>query len=357
MNHGWAKDARLKGWRCLTLAIVLLTMPAMVTVADASESPVCPAPPGMAGMRPGPATEATPVEVGLYVIDIGSIDDVAQSFTVDLFLRLRWHDPRLAVDAKGRSLTGCRYGLTEVWDPSIVFGNRRRLEPQFDEVVEVGAEGSVTYIQRYLGELAAPLDLRDFPADTQDLVVELVALGHGPEEVTLMTAEKVTGRSEEFTIADWSIRHGQVDLTPLRVNTSSRELARFRYMMSAERHTGFYFWKVLFPLSLIIFMSWTVFWIDPEQTNPQFGISASAILTLIAFQFSLGYFLPRVSYLTRLDRFLVGATVLVFGALAEATLTAVLVRQGKIDAARRIDRWSRAVFLVLFVLVALVAAT
>ena len=37
------------------------------------------------------------------------------------------------------------------------------------------------------------------------------------------------------------------------------------------------------PLTLIVFMSWAVFWIKPGLLPPQIGVSTSAILTLIAF--------------------------------------------------------------------------
>ena len=53
-------------------------------------------------------------------------------------------------------------------------------------------------------------------------------------------------------------------------------------------------------------MSWAVFWINPRYLPAQVGVSTSAVLTLIAFQFSLGYLLPKVSYLTRADRFVMG---------------------------------------------------
>ncbi len=48
------------------------------------------------------------------------------------------------------------------------------------------------------------------------------------------------------------------------------------------------------------------------------------MLTLIAYRFLLGGMLPRISYLTRLDYFLLGSTVLVFLALVEAACTSRL---------------------------------
>ena len=84
-------------------------------------------------------------------------------------------------------------------------------------------------------------------------------------------------------------------------------------------------------------------------------MSTSAILTLIAFQFSLGYMLPRLSYLTRADRFLIGSTLLVFLAFGEALRTSYLANRGLESRAVKIDRISRVLFPTLFVLLLIVS--
>ncbi len=91
--------------------------------------------------------------------------------------------------------------------------------------------------------------------------------------------------------------------------------------LNAEREAGFFVTKVIVPLGLIVFMAATVFWVDPENIGPQLGTSTASVLTLIAFQFSLVRMLPPVSYLTRIDLFVLGAMILVFMTLAEAIYT------------------------------------
>jgi len=110
---------------------------------------------------------------------------------------------------------------------------------------------------------------------------------------------------------------------------------------------------VIGPLTIIIFMSWAVFWIDPTQIAVQVGIATTAILTLIAFLFSLEARLPRISYLTSIDFFIFGSLTLVFLAFLQAILTCSLGFQGNVALARRIDRWSRWVFPLSFALVIL----
>ena len=96
-------------------------------------------------------------------------------------------------------------------------------------------------------------------------------------------------------------------------------------------------------------MSWAIFWIHPTQIAPQMGIGATSMLTLIAYHFALAGFLPRISYLTIADQFIMWSLILVFLALTEAVATAALVSYGMDSRALSIDRWCRWLFPLAFV--------
>jgi hypothetical protein len=102
---------------------------------------------------------------------------------------------------------------------------------------------------------------------------------------------------------------------------------------------------------LIVAMSWTVFWLNPEQFGPQIGIATTSMLTLIAYRFMVGGSLPMVSYLTRMDYFIFGSMILVFITLVQAVVTSILVNSERTTLAKRIDRWCRCIFPIGFVLV------
>ena len=116
----------------------------------------------------------------------------------------------------------------------------------------------------------------------------------------------------------------------------------------ARRHLGFFVGKGYVSVAIIVFMSWIVFWIDPQAVAPRISVSVTSMLTLVAYRFLLGGDLPKISYLTRLDYFLLGTTIVVFLSLIEVTWTSTLSSRGKAEAARRIDRCSRWVFPAVF---------
>ena len=129
----------------------------------------------------------------------------------------------------------------------------------------------------------------------------------------------------------------------------------FSLLLKAERLRGCYWIKVIAPLVLIVAMSWAVFWIDPKESGSQISVAITAMLTLIAYRFAVGSDLPRVSYLTRLDYFILGATILVFASLIEVVVTSSYARTGNLERARAIDRWSSWLFPVMFILLSVQA--
>ena len=127
--------------------------------------------------------------------------------------------------------------------------------------------------------------------------------------------------------------------------------SRFIIEYNADRNSGYYIWKVIFPMFLIVFMSFSVFWIPPREIGTQVGLSVTSMLTLIAYRFAIGSIIPNVDYLTRFDKFVFGSTLLIFMALVESVTTGSLSVNGRVELAERIDFYSRFVFPSAFIII------
>lgn len=337
------------------LVWLILPFVMVVRVAAAEDPPEvtstapCAVPPRIANTRPDPEGVPTRVSVGLYVIDIARIEDVGQTFRVDFALVLGWKDPRLG---RGNGISDCTLSLGEVWNPATIVLNKRELVRDLDDIVRIDSQGNVRYAQRFSGNLSSPFNVKNFPLDRQVLPITIVSVRYGPDEVLFTVNEDVTGRADTFSIADWSIGPGTPRSSSVYTAAGTRDLSRFDYEFRAERLLGFYVWTVILPLALIVFMSWTVFWIDPAQLIPQVSISATSVLTVFAFQFTLADLLPRVPYVTRMDGFVAGSLISVFLALVEAVASCTLAGRGNRSLADRLDRWSRVVFPASFLVLA-----
>jgi len=315
----------------------------------------CAVPPGIAATRPGAKGSPIHVLVGLYVLDIKHIKDVEHSFSADFILTVRWKDSRLIDKSRGLSLAGCLVGLDDVWDPQALLLNRGTISVAREPLVQIDSKGTVSFSYRVSGDFTSRFDLREFPVDSHTLPITIISTRYGPDEVEFVVAKNITGRADLLSIAGWSIGPWATRVGYFYFAPQNRLLSQFEYEVTATRHAGFYVRKVIFPLILVIIMSWAVFWLDPVHLATQVGLSATVMVILVIFELNLGTLLPRVSYSTRVDTFLLGSRLLVFLALVEAVTTGILAAGGKEALARRLDRWARWVFPASLVVVLVLA--
>jgi len=302
----------------------------------------------LSGTRPGVDGQPLTISGTLFLLDVSKIDGADQSFTADVFMMLRWRDERLASETDGLR----RLPLGSVWNPRVQIINQRRIWKNFPEEVDVSPDGTVVYRQRYYGQFASALDLRDFPLDRHRFGLQLVVPGYGPQEIEFVPNNEDfgEGRSPQMTVPDWSVGPFELRTTPYAVTPGGREIAGLEGVFEARRHLGFYVGKAFVSVAIIVFMSWVVFWLGPEHVGPRLSVSVTSMLTLVAYRFLLGQSLPPVSYLTRLDYFLLGSTILVFVALMQVAATSTMTGSGKTPRAQSLNRSSRWVFPTAFVL-------
>ena len=304
-------------------------------------------------VRPGAASGPTTVELSIVVLNVMAINDVDESFTADFVVSAKWRDERLAWERES-DVSAMTYALEDAWDPTMLISNERNLRAEFPKELKVSPDGAVEYLQRFRGELSASLQLHDFPADIQRLPIRIVFVGHSPEELRLEVDQESTAMLESAGLSGWTIDLAASRLDPLVVD-NDETLAGVTFYIEARRDSGYFVLTMMVPLTFIVLMAWMVFWIDPSLLPSQIGLSTASVFSLIAYRTALRVALPMVSYMTKADIFILGATVLVFGALAYAIATGHLAKTGREKLARRLDRSARWIYLVL--LAATIAAT
>jgi cadmium resistance protein CadD (predicted permease) len=108
---------------------------------------------------------------------------------------------------------------------------------------------------------------------------------------------------------------------------------------------------------LIVMMSWLVFWIDPTLSSAQISVAVTSMLTLIAYRFAIGADVPKLPYLTLLDAFILLSSILVFLSLIEVMVTTALALNNRVETARMLDRHSRWVFPLVFLVASALLTT
>jgi hypothetical protein len=153
-----------------------------------------------------------------------------------------------------------------------------------------------------------------------------------------------SGRSTDFSIADWDFFNFESGPDGYQVADSGREISGYVLSFDGRRHIGFWAGKAFVSVAIIVAMSWVVFWIHPKWVAPRLSVTVTAMLTLIAYRFLLGAMLPRLSYLTRMDYFLIGSTLLVLITVVQVAVTTACGDRDRFEQAIRINRASRWLF-------------
>ena len=351
-------DSVLKTYhRCRPVGFALLLLCITISassVASASDAlPVsndpCFIPPMLT--RSPPETNGQPVQVkiGILLIDVVEIDDVTESFTADFKVRIRWKDPRLSTTVLGHSLEHCRFPIDEVWNPDIQPINHQGIVHKGKLQSLVASDGTVSVVARVYTILSNPLDMHDFPFDTQHLRIKMASMKYNPTEVTFITDESRTGRLEGLSIPGWKIINNFSDETVAPLQGAVRNHPRFDHLIVIERQSSYYVWKFIVPLCFIVLMASGVFWLNPAGVPTQIGVGTASVFTLIAFLLGLRVVLPRVPYLTRMDELVLAATVLVFLALLEVIITSRLAQNNQTQLAQTIDRYARWLYPLAFI--------
>jgi hypothetical protein len=309
----------------------------------------CPSPELFSLGRPDPPGVPTRVGIGLYFDDILALRDTEQTFTADVWLVLRWQDPRLADPSRGDAWAKCEFPIDNVWNPKFTIRNLREVKKE-DDIVLIDAEGYFLLFRRMSVTVFSTLDLREFPFDRQVLTLTVSSL-LGSDEVVFEVLEGLVGQARKASVTSWTLGAPRARIESQYAKVSQVRRTDFVCHIEATREPGFYTRKLIIPLTLIVFMAWAIFWIKPEMTAPQMGVGTTAMLTLIAYHFALSGFLPRISYLTRADSFLLWSLILVFTALMEAIATAAFVNFGKEVLALKMDRIFRVAYPLAFLLI------
>jgi hypothetical protein len=309
----------------------------------------------MLGERPSRNGEPTLIELGVFVIDIDEIDDVNQRFSIDLFVVARWQDPRLALPEVERKGNVRFMKIDDVWTPKTLLLNNRGLASHLREGVEVDDLGNMKYQNRLSGELKVDLEFKNFPFDVQRLPIDIISYEYTTDEMQFSPSSGILSQADKFSIEGWQLKQLEPIVDVFVPPVERTKFPRLTYIIEAKRDSDYYVLTMLVPMSLIIFMAWTVFWLQPNIVPPRIAISTASIFSLIALGVSIRLGLPKVSYLTKADIFVLGCTLMVFLALGVAVIGSRWASSDRMKQALKMNAIARWVYMVLFVMIAFVA--
>jgi hypothetical protein len=300
-----------------------------------------------------PPNSPQPIElrVGIYVVNLVSLNEVENTFEMTGYLTETWTDPRLAFVPTPGIEPKRFYEQKDIWFPMLQFDNATTRRTVSGYLLTGDPRGTIRYKEKFSIELSLSLHLRSFPFDTQELEIVVHPFNGQISRLILTPDPDNTGVSSApyAALALW-------DTGPITCRRSIAKMVKadaarshLVFGIGIARHSEYYVFRIFVPLFLMVAISWGVLWIPPYDLQSQLVISVTTVLTLVAFSVAVSRVLPPVAYLTFYDGFFLVSFFFVMVTIAEAIVIHTMHGANHLKALK-VRRITRSLFPAAFFL-------
>jgi len=293
------------------------------------------------------------VTVGVFINDLQDIDLASENFTVDFYLWMRWKnpaiDPSLTIEAMNSEGTQ----NTTSSPTGGVAG-----EPLFDAPVDM-PDGSKYQVLRYQGVFSRKMNLKKYPFDTQ--VVEMVFEDKRSDATKIEfvpdTTPVTVNDGGAMSIPGYVLGNPSLIVVSHKYPTNFGDLrananapySRVVIALPVTRDVLPYLVKLVLPIFIVVLITSLIFLLPARLEEARAGIGITAMLTIVALQWTSDSALPSVEYLTLLDVTYIVSMIYILAAMAYTVLAS---RRNRAEMAQaltaKLDRRVGLVSLVVY---------
>ncbi|HML94999.1 MAG TPA: hypothetical protein PKC29_06180 [Thermodesulfobacteriota bacterium] len=294
------------------------------------------------------------VEAHFDFYDINEINDGAETFEFTGVLTLKWKDPRMAfdpaVEGVDEKIFQGAYQFNELatgWYPQVVLVNEAGMFDMDSVILRVEPDGTSILVQTLDAVAEMEFNMSRYPFDKHRLRAVFTVLGYDRDEVQMQVPAGGTGPSAgETRVPQWTVTglSESVQERPAAYAGSLGVSSTFVVSVDVQRVPFFVMRLVVFPLVVIVFLSFTVFWMDRSSLGDRINVSFIGILTGVAYILVTSDQLPHISYVTLMHGFLNVSFMTMCATVVVNLVVGGFDKQGKYELGDRIDRACRWIF-------------
>jgi Neurotransmitter-gated ion-channel ligand binding domain len=216
--------------------------------------------------------------------------------------------------------------LNEIWSPDLQFVNAVETKT-FNQALTLHPDGTVEHRIDLLGRFS-PMDFRRFPFDTQSLNIGIESFMERIDRLKFIPEWGRTRGETDSASGDFMLTGVHPTVTPSSIRGWNENFSHYQLALAVERDVSFYVWHVIVPTSIIVMISFALFFVDISSYHDRVGIAMTCLLACVATQFAISFSLPRIGYLTPIDRFFVWTYIAIAVGVAISTVVKVLEGRG-----------------------------
>ncbi|MEZ0004709.1 hypothetical protein ABH942_000052 [Flavobacterium sp. 28YEA47A] len=298
-----------------------------------------------------------PIEaaVSIHLNKIYDINSVNQTYMIDGYLVLAWHDPNLAKKYCQKNGSKLVYENKEfpidILVPSFEFINILGDREIINKRLIVNSDNNLIYNERFHGRFTTPMDFHKYPNDKQCFTIQLESFSMEKEDLVFVNPQlfpKVLAPSymEEWNILEKKDYVNEMMYNHLSANKKGESFSRCNFEIFAQRKIEYYLWKVFLPIGLLVVASWLVFWV--KDFANQLNISFTLMLTMVTFNFFTSSLLPTLPYNTFIEIVIISGYISIFMTLIAIIFTYAYSKNKKTTV--KINSFFQVFFPLLYIL-------
>ncbi|XP_059152854.1 glycine receptor subunit alpha-2-like [Physella acuta] len=276
---------------------------------------------------------ATTVDVQIYVLSIDTVSEQSMDYSMNIYLRQRWVDPRLQFMnySKATWLEIDIKLMSMIWVPDTFFRNEKKGEFHIvtvpNKLMHLYRNGTIYYSMRLSVLLSCHMKLQKYPLDIQRCPIKIASYGYTTENIVYRWMEhKPIDYNEELQLSQYTLMYHDLDnCTKTYKETGSFSCVQGNFILA--RDVGYYIIQVYVPSVLIVILSWVSFWLDVEAIPARISLGVLTVLTMTTQSSGARASLPRVSYVKAIDVWMAACLFFVFASLLEFAYINVLARR------------------------------
>jgi len=315
-----------------------------------------------ANERP-PTKEGQPVliESSINLRNILDVAEKEQIISLETTLRLYWKDERIkpkqkfldSKDSLGTYLTLNPSRASKFWMPDVFIDQAKALRiPTYytkPASIRIYNDSTVRYSSRINYDVACNMDFHRFPVDEQYCEVKFESFGFTNKQISMKWMDQAQSNvNKNISLAQFSFTVSLMD----SYSTDYYDIAYPGLIMKLHltRQIGYHIVQTYIPSAVFVVLAWLSLFIPAESVPGRVGMGMTTLLTLTAMFSSVRQSVPRVSYISFLDIWMLFCMIFVFSCILEFIITTIFIRAGRKGDADRFEFVCKIVLPLIFLL-------